>query len=101
MSNTLYNKYAETLQQVLFSIYNDLLARYHNVDAVKKEIYNIGTEALKAFGAKDPLGDKIEELVFKFNKTEDQNEKLNIKEKLVVLNKALKIITETESEDNE
>ena len=101
MPETLHNKYSDMLQQLLFTIYGDLLSRYDDVDAVKKEIYNIGIEALKEFGAKDPLGDKIENLLFVMQNSQNEKEKQNAKEKLVVLNNALKIITEKEDESNE
>ena len=101
MAKSIYDQYSEILQQIFLSMYSDLIKRYNDAKAVKKEIYNIGIESLKDFGARDPLADKIEDLLDELSITDDDNRKKIIKEKLVVLNEALKIISGKDEENNE
>lgn len=87
----LYQKYIDTLQQVLFSIYNDLCKKYENPAEIRKTVYNIGQSALKEFGAIDPFEEKIDELIFLFNNGTEQVRKQSM-EKLKQINQVLEII---------
>lgn len=101
MGKTLGETYAEMIEQILFTIYEDLMSRYKDTIAVKKEIYNIGIEALKNFGAIDPLADKIESLLADYDSLEEGEEKIQIKKKLLILNEAIKIISEKDGLNND
>lgn len=87
----LYQKYIDSLQQVLFSIYGDLCKKFENPPEIRKTVYNIGQAALKEFGAVDPFEAKIDELVFLFNNGTDEVKKQSM-EKLKQINQVLEII---------
>lgn len=97
----LFNKYVSMVEEIYTSIYADMIKFYPNIKAVKKELFNISQAALKNFGAIDPFEDKIDELIFLYNNIENKEKKIAIKNKLEILNNALKIINEDGTEDNE